>query len=143
MKSAGPRLRAGFTDVPVSGMPTRWTTASAMPMGRPSKPTTATRWVTASTTKTKRNVRITSVTKAPKMLMPTADRYPYPLVPKCPCVLRPGTCLAMRKSSAEPTMAPANWATQYSTAWRPIRPASSMPRVTAGLMWEPEIGPIA
>jgi hypothetical protein len=29
---AGPRLRAGFTDVPVIGMPTRWTTVRVSPM---------------------------------------------------------------------------------------------------------------
>ncbi len=33
--SAGPIERAGLTEVPSSGMPTRWTTVSATPMARP------------------------------------------------------------------------------------------------------------
>jgi hypothetical protein len=35
---AGPRLRAGFTDVPVIGMPTIWMPASANPIGIPADP---------------------------------------------------------------------------------------------------------
>ena len=32
---AGPRLRAGLTEVPVMGMPIRWTTVRPRPMARP------------------------------------------------------------------------------------------------------------
>ncbi len=37
-KMAGPRLRAGFTEVPVIGMPTRWTSVRVRPIARPAKP---------------------------------------------------------------------------------------------------------
>ena len=41
-------------------------------------------------------------------------------------------------------MPPTNCATQYLTAvCRSMRPASSMPSVTAGFTWQPEIGPMA
>ncbi len=143
-KRAGPRLRAGLTEVPVSGMPTRWITARAMPIGRPSKPTTATLCVTASTTKTSRNVRITSARKAPPRLMCTAERAPQPLLPNVSSVLSPGTVWASQYSSPAPTMPPTSCAIQYSMAVRPVmRRASSMPRVTAGLTWAPETGPSA
>ena len=36
--SAGPSERAGFTEVPVSGIPTRWTAVSDSPIARPAKP---------------------------------------------------------------------------------------------------------
>ncbi len=35
---AGPRLRAGFTDVPVSGIPMRCTITSPKPMATPAAP---------------------------------------------------------------------------------------------------------
>ena len=37
--TAGPRLRAGFTEVLVTGMPTRWISVSTRPMAMPAKPT--------------------------------------------------------------------------------------------------------
>ena len=50
---AGPKLRAGFTEVPVSGMPIRCTTTRAMPMARPAAPWMAALWVAKRTTVTK------------------------------------------------------------------------------------------
>jgi hypothetical protein len=38
MKSAGPVLRAGFTDVLVTGILIRWIRVSARPMARPARP---------------------------------------------------------------------------------------------------------
>ena len=35
---AGPKLLAGFTDVPVTGMPTRWIRTRLSPMGMPANP---------------------------------------------------------------------------------------------------------
>ena len=49
--TAGPSERAGLTDVPVSGMPIRCTTTSAMPMATPATAgAVAMRPVTARTT---------------------------------------------------------------------------------------------
>ncbi len=103
-------------------------------MANPSKPTTATRWVIASTTKTNRKVIRTSARNAPPVFRCTAERSPKPLLPKAPWVLSPGTCLASRKRIAAPTMPPSSWAIQYSMATCSVmRRCSSIPSVTAGL----------
>ena len=47
----GPSERAGFTDVPSSGMPIRWTAVSARPIARPAKPGVAERPVTSRITR--------------------------------------------------------------------------------------------
>ncbi|GAA3071548.1 hypothetical protein GCM10020000_65220 [Streptomyces olivoverticillatus] len=45
---------------------------------------------------------------------------------------------------AEPTMEPSSCAIQYSIAvCRVMRRSRSMPKVTAGLTWQPETGPSA
>ena len=49
----------------------------------------------------------------------------------------------MPKMTAAPKMPPTTWAPQAHAAWRGrIFFASSMPSVTAGLMWQPLIGPM-
>ena len=111
-KIAGPRLRAGLTEVPVSGMPTRWITPRVKPIASPAKPLAAIRWVTASTTNTSTNVSSTSTRKAPPMEMPPWEGAPQPLLPSLPWVWSPGTVLAIQNTSAAPAIAPRNWATQ-------------------------------
>lgn len=80
--SAGPRLRAGLTDVPVNGMPIRCTTLSARPIARPAKPGEPTRLVATSTTSTNMNVKTTSAANAPPAPIPIIDALcPQPSVP--------------------------------------------------------------
>ena len=43
--TAGPRLLAGFTDVPVIGMPTRCISTRVKPMATPANPLGASLWV--------------------------------------------------------------------------------------------------
>ena len=71
--SAGPKLRAGLTEVPVRGMPMMWTKASVRPMMMPANGAVFSSAVEPSTDKTKMQVRITSTIKAPAMLRPTAE----------------------------------------------------------------------
>src|SRR5437764_607630 len=63
--TAGARLRAGLTDVPVSGMPIKCTIVRATPIARPAGPGEPTRLVATSTTVTKMKVSTTSVANAP------------------------------------------------------------------------------
>ena len=74
--SAGPRLRAGFTEVPVSGMPMRCTITSAKPMATPAAPWIAALWVANRTTITKMAVRTTSIRNAPPWLTNRWDCFP-------------------------------------------------------------------
>ncbi len=73
---AGPRLRAGFTEVPVIGMPTRWTTVSVSPMAMAAVAALAVAEVTRRTMKTKRAVRMISKMKAPPTPMLIIDCFP-------------------------------------------------------------------
>jgi hypothetical protein len=56
-KTAGPILRAGLTDVFVTGIPTRWISTSTIPIGIPTKPTGALISVVPNTVKTRKNVK--------------------------------------------------------------------------------------
>ena len=62
---AGPRLRAGFTEVPVIGMPRRWTTVRVSPMAIAAVAALAVAEVTLRTMKTKMAVRTVSKMSAP------------------------------------------------------------------------------
>ncbi len=66
---AGPKLRAGFTDVPVMGIPMRWTTVSVSPITMPAVAVFPILLVTPRTTNTKKAVSTTSARKAPPALM--------------------------------------------------------------------------
>ena len=68
--SAGPSERAGFTEVPVSGMPIRCTTVRPIPIANPEKPAEAT-WLVADST--------TGSDIAPFQI----DRTRYLLAPGC------------------------------------------------------------
>ena len=61
---AGPVERAGFTEVLVTGMLTRWMSASVKPMARAAKPLDARLSVTPMITTRKMAVITTSVTNA-------------------------------------------------------------------------------
>ncbi len=122
--SAGPRLRAGLTEVPVSGIPIRCTTVSASPMARPAKPGEPTRLVAISTTSTQTNVSTTSVTKAdqaeaerrpPPRPSTPVRRFPVPQPPACDATFRllsvssalpSGACHFTRRADAQAATPP-------------------------------------
>ena len=79
---AGPRLRAGFTDVPVIGIPMRWTTVRERPMTMPAVAAFAVLLVAPRTAKTKKAVRTTSVRKAPPTLIWIWLAAPQPSAPR-------------------------------------------------------------
>jgi hypothetical protein len=62
--TAGPILRAGLTEVLVTGIPTRWMSTSTIPIGIPAKPTGALISVEPYTVNTRKNVNTTSTTNA-------------------------------------------------------------------------------
>ena len=78
---AGPKLRAGLTEVPVSGMPIMCTNVSVKPMTRPA--IVAVFWleVTPKMVSTKTQVKIASTSKAPQAVSPMEEAAPYPLAP--------------------------------------------------------------
>lgn len=94
--------RAGFTEVPVSGMPTRWITASTRPMASPAKPGAASSEVTRSTTNTSRQVSSTSATNAPSPF----TVLPQALVPSAPVWSRTPPAVVISFSSPPATAAP-------------------------------------
>jgi hypothetical protein len=60
--TAGPILRAGLTEVLVTGIPTKWIKTSTIPIGIPANPTGALISVVPNTVKTRKNVNTTSAT---------------------------------------------------------------------------------
>src|SRR3954466_6630794 len=62
-KRAGPVLRAGFTEVLVTGIEIRWINVRARPIGMPAKPTAAPFDVVPTMMNTKKKVSRASVTK--------------------------------------------------------------------------------
>ncbi len=105
---AGPNERAGLTEVPVSGMPTRCTAVSARPMARPARAGVATFSVTSRMTRTNAAVSTASRTNAPGMLIAPLS---YPFVPRAPVWSVTPKEDTNSLSIAPPRMAPANWAT--------------------------------
>ena len=67
-KRAGPRLRAGLTEVPVTGMVTRWISIRVTPMASPAMALFPNLEVVPKITKMKRKVMTASTTKALRIL---------------------------------------------------------------------------
>src|SRR5262249_48934950 len=127
------------TEVPVSGMPTRLMQARVNPMANPANPGAAARPVTSNTTSTSSAVSTTSTTKAPPPLIV----LPQPFVPNTPVRSVTPPQLTSAFSAAPLIRPPSPWASTYVPASTgSIRPDSSTPRVTAGLTWHPDTGPI-
>lgn len=61
---AGPNERAGLTDVPVTGIATRWINSSVKPIASPAIVLLPTLEVVANITNRKRNVNTASIRKA-------------------------------------------------------------------------------
>ena len=68
-----PVLRAGFTDMFVTGIPTRWTSVRQSPMATGARADGARLSVAPIMTKRKKNERTTSTTSAAKYSAPTVD----------------------------------------------------------------------
>ena len=69
--SAGPVLRAGLTDVLVTGIDTRWISVSASPIGMPANPTAAPFDVQPMMISRKKNVISTSIRRhEPRLYLP-------------------------------------------------------------------------
>src|SRR3954465_14422793 len=87
--SAGPVLRAGLTDVLVTGIDTRWISVSASPIGIPAKPTAAPFDVQPMMISRKKNVVSTSIARhEPSEYLPGLSS-PYPFEAKPPGI-QPG-----------------------------------------------------
>lgn len=110
---AGPRLRAGLTDVPVIGMPMRWATVSARPITVPAVAALPILLVTARMTNTNMAVSTTSARNAPPAPIWMSDAAPQPSAPSpVRDVLYSGDVLNIPHSSSAPRMPPANCAAQ-------------------------------
>ena len=72
-KTAGPILLAGFTDVPVIGIPTRWMIKRVKPMAIPAKPLGASSEVAPKMTRRKKKVKTTSAMKPATRLNPAGE----------------------------------------------------------------------
>src|ERR1700751_5907845 len=104
-KSAGPVLRAGLTEVFVTGIDTRWIRVKASPIGIPAKPAAAPFEVVPTMTNRKKNVNTTSSRKQlPRPYLPGL-RSPYPLAAKRPGT-QPGWADAIAHNIAAATIAP-------------------------------------
>ena len=90
-KSAGPIERAGFTDVPVSGIVAKWIIASVKPMASGARAGCSLRSsVTARMATKKTSVVTTSTRKAAHQAMPRPLWSPKAFWPKFPSELKPG-----------------------------------------------------
>src|SRR5436190_24114080 len=100
---AGPVLRAGLTEVLVTGIETKWIRVSARPIGIPAKPVAAPFEVVPMMTKRKKNVSTISVIKQlPRPYLPGL-RSPYPLEAKPPGI-QPGLPDAIAHNIAAATI---------------------------------------
>lgn len=103
-KRAGPKERAGLTDVPVKRMPTRWITIRVKPMARPARLLVApfVFEVAPSTTNTKMQVRTISTIKA-LITLALAPLAPMPV-----CFTVESVEIITRKSTNAPKIPPMN-----------------------------------
>ena len=94
-KTAGPVLRAGFTEVFVTGMLMRWMRVSAKPIARPANPTGARLCVAPRITIRNMKVITTSQTSAEVKPYPPGECSPKPFDAKPPARSKPALPLAM------------------------------------------------
>ena len=138
-KSAVPMLRAGLTDVRSMGMAMRCSSISVKPAIKPPKPGANLRVVVNRTTITRMAVRITSVT----MAAPTPKYGPDHRLAANEPRSKSSRPLAMPRMMAPPAIAPISCPMTANTACAPFTFfARNIPSVTAGLMWQPLIGPM-
>src|SRR6185312_4597164 len=135
--------RAGFTDVFVIGMPTRWINVSPSPIANGAKPFAA-RWSVAPRMISKKNpVSTASAMKHDTRLYPPGESGPKPFEAKPPATY-PGLPDAIRCRMPAPIAPPMTCETIYG---RRSLPGNRLPKYspidTAGFRWQPEICPMA
>ena len=74
--TAGPKLLAGFTDVPVMGIPTKWIITRLSPIDMPANPLGALSLVDPYITSRKMNVRTTSAMNPDVIENPPGEAIP-------------------------------------------------------------------
>src|SRR5215469_16777580 len=124
---------------PVAGPRMMMTANTTEPMAIGAQPGTA-RWsMTPKITHTSMNVPIASISEArPNPIV--AALYLVTPPPAATVAARP----RVRKMAAAPAIAPASWAATYpGTSRQGNLPETASASVTAGLMWPPEMCPIA
>src|SRR5215469_1471344 len=124
---------------PVAGPRMMMTANTTEPMAIGAQPGTA-RWsMTPKITHTSMNVPIASISEArPNPIV--AALYLVTPPPAATVAARP----RVRKMAAAPAIAPASWAATYpGTSRQGNLPETASATVTAGLMWPPEMCPIA
>ena len=125
-KSAGPKLLAGFTDVPVNQSPRRWTSTKDNPITNPAILLYSFFDVTPSTENTNTNVRIIS-TITPSQIFPFT-----PSRPLLHSIVKSRHRNIHRKNAQ--SIPQRNCATRYRRkSFVFIHPVIHTPRLTAGL----------
>src|SRR3954464_1437748 len=145
---AGPVDRAGFTDVLVTGMLTRWINVSESPMARAAKPFDARLSVVPMITMRKIAVSTISITRPANRLYCPGEWSPYPLAATPPAASEsfvvPLWLIAISHNVAEAAIAAITCVTMYGTAsFHAKRLAAARPIVIAGLKCPPEMWPTA
>src|SRR5215469_12815542 len=142
--NAGPVLRAGFTEVLVTGMLIKWISVSTRPIGIGAKPCGTRLSVAPIMSNRKTAVIVISQTRHETRAYPPGECAPYPLVANPALKLKLGMPLAITYKTDEAKIAPSTCTTIYGiTSLAGKLPPAAKPTVTAGLMWHPLMWPIA
>ena len=132
---AGPKLLAGFTEVPVNPNHNRWTNVKDNQITNQATEAFSDLWVAQSTAKTNTKVNITSANN-PNQTFPQTQSSP--LAHKAS---KDHNKTQRTKAQRIPHM---NWATTYLQNSLPfIHQVIQTQRLTAGFTWHHETGPIA
>src|ERR1700685_3502021 len=105
-KIAGPVLRAGLTEVFVTGMEIRWISVRHIPMAMGAKPLGARSSVEPNITSRKNSESTSSATKHAIKEYPPGEWAPYPFEANPPARLNPSLPLAIRYNTPEPAIPP-------------------------------------
>ncbi len=143
--SAGPVLRAGFTEVLVTGMLTRWIRVSASPIAIGAKPCGARSSVEPTMTSRKPSVSTTSIRNPEPSLYPPGEPAPKPFCARPRIGQAEGrVALGDQQQHERPQQRPGDLRDHVrDDVARGKRPAAHSPKVTAGLRWQPDTWPIA
>lgn len=142
--TAGARLLAGFTDVPVNFIPIICTNANVSPITIPATDDFFASDVTPNIVNMNTNVKIISTIIAPIMLIPTADNEPYPFDPSM--LVDASNILVfdiIRYSIPIPKNAPSTCDITYPIkSFTDIFLFINIASDTAGFTWHPDMSPI-
>ena len=133
-------LRAGLTEVFVTGILTRCMIVNPSPIAIGANPAGAFGLVDPKMIIRKKNVITTSDVKAAVNEYPPGECSPYPFDAKPPSVEKPGAPLAIRYRTPAAAMAPNTCAMMYPGSSDDLnRPPTIRPIETAGLKCPPEM----